>query len=111
MGSAVPRQGLRFPDWSGRGVMLRRMINTEDTLVFALERDRCFFFRFASLKTLASIMFGVRDMRGDGCGAARRRRDRRCVRGLRHEQQSIKAASMRRFDELPWPHRPKISSR
>ena len=60
---------------------------------------RCFlssvtvvFFHDASLKTLADTMSGARNIRCDGYGAARRRRDRRLRSWWRHEQQSIKAA-------------------
>ena len=51
-----------------------------------------FFFHDASLKTLADTTSGARDIRCDGHGAARRRRDRRLRSWWRHEQQSIKAA-------------------
>ena len=63
----------------------QRRKSDQSLLVFSLKRDRCFS-RVASLITLAGTMSGARDMRCDGYGAGRQRRDKRLRSWWRHEQ-------------------------
>ena len=69
-----------------------KKIISDHFTVFSLKLDFFLGGRRGASKTPAGTMSGARDMRSEGCGAARRRRDRRLRSWWRHEQQSIMAA-------------------